>query len=204
MSTAPYVLGAIAAVGIVKVFFRPHRAVVKVGTLGACPGPARGVKCDPSLAIVTEPGTPVYSTVSGRVAAVGPRFIQVASLSEPVVLMYDGVTPGVANPWDRTTRSQFVEGQYVGRGQALGESRGTVFFSVTEWLPGGELQKIDPASWLASRGQRIAAKNTGKGSSWCEQGRHIEVPAEVGRPCNLHEPDRGAFALLPVTVTVNR
>jgi len=193
MSTAPYVLGAIAAVGIVKVFFRPNRAVVKVGSVSACPGPVRGQTCDPSLAIVTEPGTSVYSTVSGRVAAVGPGFIQVASLSEPVVLMYDRVVPG-----------EFVEGQYVGRGQKLGESAGTIYFSVTEWQPGGELQKIDPASWLASRGQRIASKNTGKGSSWCEQGRHIEVPAEVGRPCNLHEPDRGAFALLPVTVTVNR
>jgi hypothetical protein len=135
----------------------------------------------------------VYSTVAGRVAVVGDRFIQVASLSEPVVVMYDGVAP-----------DSFVDGQYVGRGERLGQSLGTVFFSVTEWLPGGVVQKIDPSSWLASRGQRIAVKNNGKGSLWCEAGRHIEVPLDAGRACDLHEPERGAFALLPVSVTVNR
>lgn|SRR6185295_2090067 len=193
MSTAPYVLGAIAGVAIIKTFFRPNRAVVKTGTVSACPGPNRSKVCDPSLAIATPEGTPVYSTVSGRVAAVGDRFLHLASLSEPVVLMYDGVEP-----------HDFQEGQYVGRGQEIGTSLGQVFFGVTGFTPGGAIVSIDPSSWLASRGQKIATKNTGSGSSWCEAGRHIEVPSSAGRPCNLQEPEKGSFALLPVSVSIDR
>ena len=194
MSTAPYVLGAIAGVAIVKTFFRARRAVVKEGSVGACPGTSHGGVCDPSLEIATPPGTPVYSTASGRVVAVGDHFVLVASLSEPVVLMMDGVSP-----------DPIVEGQYVGRGQKLGVAIADhVFFSVTEFLPGGQAVAIDPSSWLASRGQKIAWKNTDPGSSWCEGGRHIEVPLSAGRGCDLHEPDKGGFALLPVSVSVDR
>jgi hypothetical protein len=193
MSTAPYVLGAIAGVAIVKTFFRPRRAVVKEGQVEACPGSPKDRPCDPSLAISTPQGSPVYSTVSGRVAAVGDKFVLVASGSEPVVVMVDGVVP-----------EPLEEGQYVGRGQKIGESMGVVYFGVTEFLSGGGSVAVDPASWLASRGQRIAHKNTDPGSSWCEGGRHIEVPGSAGRGCDLHEPDKGGFALLPVTVSVDR
>ncbi len=193
MSTAPYVLGAIAGVAIVKTFFRPFRAVVKEGSVGACPGTSgRGV-CDPSLRIDTPQGSPVYSTVSGRVVAAGSHFVLVASLYEPVVVMMDGISP-----------EPLSDGQYVGRGQKIGESSGHVYFSVTEFLPGGGAVAVDPASWLASRGHKIAHKNPSPGSSWCEGGRHIEVPVAAGRGCDLHEPDRGGFALLPVSVTVDR
>jgi hypothetical protein len=193
MSTAPYVLGAIAGVAIVKTFFRPFRAVVKEGSVEACPGTRRGSVCDPSLVISTPQGSPVYSTVGGRVAAVGDSFVVVASLYEPVFVMMDGVVPG-----------DVEEGQYVGRGQKLGESTGRVYFSVTEFLPGGAMASVDPSSWLASRGQKIAYKNTDPGSTWCEGGRHIEVPQSAGRACDLHEPDKGGFALLPVSVSVDR
>jgi len=194
MSTAPYVLGAIAGVALVKTFFRARRAVVKEGSVGACPGTSHGGGCDPSLEIDTPAGTPVYSTASARVVAVGDHFVLVASLSEPVVLMMNGITP-----------EPIVEGQYVGRGQKLGTAIGAhVYFSVTEFLPGGQAVAIDPASWLASRGQKIAHKNTNPGSSWCEGGRHIEVPLAAGRGCDLHEPDKGGFALLPVSVSVDR
>lgn len=123
----------------------------------------------------------------------GDRFVLVASLYEPVVVMMDGITP---EPID--------EGQYVGRGQKLGESLGRVYFGVTEFLPGGAAVNVDPASWLASRGQKIASKNTDPGSTWCEGGRHIEVPVAAGRGCDLHEPDKGGFALFPVSVSVDR
>jgi hypothetical protein len=193
MSTAPYVLGAIAGVAIVKTFFRPWRAVVKEGSVAACPGDGKSRICDPTLAIDTPQGSPVYSTVGGRVVAVGDDFVLVSSLYEPVVLMMSGIEP-----------DSLVEGQYVGRGQRVGVSSGRVYFGVTEFLPGHEAASIDPSSWLASRGQRIAYKNTSEGSSWCEGGRHIEVPLAAGRGCDLHEPDKGGFALLPVSVSVDR
>ena len=149
--------------------------------------------CDPSLAIGVPQGTAVYATAGGRVAVVGDRFLHLATHDEPVVLMYDGIVPSVK------------EGQYVGRGQQIGAAPGArVYFSVTQFVPGGAAQKVDPASWLASRGQKIASTYTGPGTAWCEQGRTIEVPLEAGRACNLHEPDRGSFALLPVTVSVER
>jgi len=192
MSTAPYVLGTVAAIGLVKALFRPHRAVVQEGGVTACPGANQSKTCDPSLSIGSPAGSAVYATAGGRVAAVGDKFLQLSCHDEPVILMYDGVTPSVQ------------EGQYVGRGQQIGQSLGHVFFSVTQFQPGGKLVKVDPSSWLAARGQKIAAKYTGPGTQWCEQGRHIEVPASAGTPCALYEPERGGFALLPVTVSVDR
>jgi hypothetical protein len=192
VSTGPYVLGGIAAVAALKALFRPHRAIVKEGGVVACPGTNRFRVCDPALAIEAAQGTPVYSTLQGRAVAVGDNFVHIASRNEPVVVMYDGITPSI------------VEGQYIGRGQGLGESQGRVFFSVTQFLPGGRAVRVDPSSWLASRGQRIASKYTGPGTSWCEQGRHIDVPASAGRPCALYEPEKAGFALLPVTVSVER
>lgn len=192
MSTAPYVLGTIAAVGIVKALFRPRRAVVKEGAVASCPGRNRFGACDPSLIISTPVDTPVYATAGGQVVAVGPHFVHISTRSETVILAYDGLRPDV------------VEGQNVGRGQEIGLSNGHVAFSVSGFEPGGRLVKIDPASWLASRGQRIAHKYTGPGTEWCEQGRHIDVPKDAGSACALYEPDKGAFALLPVTVSIER
>lgn len=192
MSTGPYVLGAIAAIAGVKALFRPRRAVVKEGAVTACPGTNRYGICDPTVVIEAVSGTPAYSTAQGRVVAVGPHFVHIASRQEPVVLMYDGVSPSVE------------EGQYVGRGEAIGESMGRVYFGVTQFLPDGSAVRVDPASWLAARGQRVAYRSTGAGTLWCEQGRHIEVPTSAGRPCELNEPERGAFALLPVTVSIDR
>jgi hypothetical protein len=193
MSTAPYVLGSIAGIALVKALFRPHRAVVREGGVTACPGANKYKVCDASLAIGTTTGMPAYATSGGRVVAAGDRFLHIATHDEPVILMYDGVAPSVR------------EGQYIGRGQQIGVATGpTVYFSVTQFVPGGGLQKVDPSSWLASRGQKIASTYTGNGSSWCEQGRNIEVPLDAGRTCNLYEPDRSSFALLPVTVSVER
>jgi murein DD-endopeptidase MepM/ murein hydrolase activator NlpD len=191
MSTAPYLFGALAAVAAVKTLFRPHRALVREGGVAGCPG-ATGGRCDPALRVATPEGAPVYSVGSGLVVAVGPHFVHVAARNEPAVLVYEGVLPDVR------------EGQHVGRGQRIGESGGRVAFLVTEFEVDGGAHYVDPASWLAARGQRIAARDTGAGSSWCEQGRHIEVPKAAGAACGLHEPARGNFALLPVSVTVER
>jgi hypothetical protein len=192
MSTAPYVLGGIAGLALVKALFRPYRAVVREGGVAACPGPNRYKVCDPSLAIDAPAGTAVFATAGGRIAVIGDRFLHIATHDEPVVLMYDGVVPSVQ------------EGQYVGRGQQIGQSMGRVYFSVTQFTPGSGILRIDPSSWLASRGQKIAARYTGAGSEWCEQGRNIAVPAGAGTPCSLYEPEKSGFALLPVTVSVER
>lgn len=191
MSTAPYIFGALAAVAAVKTLFRPHRALVREGGVAGCPGGSGG-RCDPALRISSPEGTPVFSVLSGLVVAVGPHFVHVAARGEPVIVAYEGVMPDIR------------EGQHVGRGQRIGESGGKLAFLVTEFDSGGGAHYVDPASWLAARGQRIAARDTGAGSSWCEQGRHIEVPKAAGSACGLHEPQRGSFALLPVTVSVER
>jgi hypothetical protein len=192
MSSAPYVLGGIAALSLVKSVFRPHRAVVREGAVANCPGPNPYNVCDPTLPIDTPQGAAVYSTATGRIVAVGADFVHVATRNEPVVLYYDGISPTVS------------EDQYVGRGQKIGESTGRVGFGVQQFTPGGDVVNIDPSSWLAARGNRIAGKYTGAGTQWCEQERHVSVPRSSGAPCQFYEPDKAAFALLPVTVEVER
>jgi murein DD-endopeptidase MepM/ murein hydrolase activator NlpD len=192
VSSTPYILGAIAAASAVKAVFRPHRAVVREGAVSGCPGVNQYNECDPTLPIEAPAGTAVYSTATGRVVAVGEDFVHIATRNEPVVLYYDGITPSV------------TEGQYVGRGQEIGSSRGRLYFGVQQFVQGGGVVNIEPSSWLAARGNRIASKYTGPGGQWCEQGRHISVPRSAGAPCQFHEPDKAAFALLPVTVEVER
>ena len=192
MSTTPYVLGAIAALSLVKSVFRPHRAVVREGGVSKCPGPNQYNVCDPTLPITTPQGAGVYSTATGRVVAVGADFVHIATRNEPVVLYYDGISPTIG------------EGQHVGRGQKIGDSLGRVNFGVQEFAPGGEIRNIDPSSWLAARGNRIAGKYTGPETQWCEEPRHVSVPRSAGAPGQFYEPDKAMFALLPVTVEVER
>jgi hypothetical protein len=202
MSTTPYVLGAIAALSLVKSVFRPHRAVVREGGVSKCPGPNQYNVCDPTLPINTPPGTAVYSTATGRVVAVGSDFVHIATRNEPVVLYYDGISPTIG------------EGQHVGRGQKIGESSGRVNFGVQQFVPGpvsaeyggdvGDIVNVDPSSWLAARGNRIAGTYTGPETQWCEEPRHVSVPRSAGAPCQFYEPDKATFALLPVTVEVER
>lgn len=192
MSSTPYILGTIAALSAVKAVFRPHRAVVREGAVSSCPGVNQYNECDPTLPVDAPVGTGVYSTATGRVVAVGDDFVHIATRNEPVVLYYDGLVPSVR------------EGQYVGRGQEIGTSKGRVHFGVQQFVQGGQIINVEPASWLAARGNRIAARYTGTGSQWCEQNRHISVPRSAGAPCQFYEPDRAAFALLPVTIEVER
>jgi len=194
MSTAPYVLGGLAAVFAVKTLFRPHRAVVREGSVAACPGDNSYRVCDPTLRVTAPEGTNVFSTGPGRVMAVGPDFVHIALRAEPTILYYDGIAPDVR------------EGQYVGRGQVIGVSRGRVSFGVQQFASSGVVSNVDPSSWLAARGHRIAARYTGSGSEWCAaaQGRHVTVPRSAGAACNLQEPDSADFALLPVSVEIER
>jgi hypothetical protein len=191
MSAAPYVLGTIATLAAIRTLFRPHRAIVREGAIARCPG---GSPCDPTLAVDTPAEEPVFATAPGRVVAIGQGYVHIAARSDPVILYYDGVL----------AEDGLVEGQYVGGGQRIGRSTGRIFFGVMEFAPGGEAYNVDPSSWLASRGQRIAARYTGPGTAWCEESRHVSVPRSAGAACQLHEPDRAKFALLPVTVEIER
>lgn len=192
----PWVLGALGVGALVKGFFRPHRAVAKKGTVARCSGPNQYGVCDPADALAVPAGDAIYATGAGKVVAVGDRFVHILVGNEPVILMYDGIEPDV------------IEDQYVGRGQTIGYSTGTVFFSVTELGPGrsGSLpyvaSNVAPSAWLAARGMKEVVKNTGAGNRWCEQGRNIAVPVDAGRACRLQKPDPAGFALLPVSVSV--
>jgi hypothetical protein len=192
---APIAYGIFGGICLLRGLFRPHRAVVRKGGVARCSGTSSFGTCDPSDAIQADPGTNVYAVVAGRVAAVGDRFVHVVAGSEPVVVMCDGIVPGV------------IEGQYVGRGQRIGTvgADGTVYFSVTEMVRsegplGYTMAPLPPSAWLASRGVRHAAKNTGDGSRWCEGGRNIQVPQGAMSSCDFKRPEPGMFGLLPITV----
>lgn len=192
MSATPYVLGGLAAVFGLRALFRPHHAIVREGAAIRCPG---GSPCNPTLGLEAPSGSAVFSVASGHVvlaSASDPGVIHIAARGEPVILYYAGVRPEVQ------------EGQYVGRGQTIGHTPGRVSFGVMEFGPGGTSDNVDPTSWLASRGQRIAARYTGPGNTWCEEVRHVSVPREAGAACALKEPDRTRFALLPVSVEIAR
>jgi len=196
-SILPWVLAAAGGAALVKGFFRPYRAVAKKGTVLRCSGPNQFGACDPSDVLEVEKGANVYATGAGEVVATGDGFVHILVSNEPVILMYDGIAPGV------------VEGQFVGRGQGIGTSLGTVYFSVSELRPGAKKAKLPytmvnivPSGWLAARGMKEVVKNTGNANKWCEQGRHIAVPASAVKSCMLQKPLPAGFALLPVSVEI--
>lgn len=186
--TGTVVWGSLAALAVFRGFFRPTRAVVKTGAIRRCAGTNNqfGV-CDTSDVVDTEPGESVLSTASAEVISVGDDYVNLVVQNEPVVLMYQGLRPTIE------------EGQHVGTGQKIGESTGRVFFSVTQFKPGGAAEFVAPSAWLAVRGQRLARTNTGDESVYCAQGREIVVPRQAKLNCDLKLPQRAGFALLPVT-----
>jgi hypothetical protein len=192
-SATPFVLMALGGLSLVRGLFRPHRAVVREGAVSRCAGPNQYKVCDSTDTVQTPPGASAYATASGRVIAAGDTFVHVAVHNEPVILMYDGVRPTVD------------EGQYVGRGQKLGESTGAVTFGVWQMAPtarGAVMQKVPASAWLAARGLKFAVSDTGPGTKWCEGGRSITVPQSVTSACDLRQPDPATFALLPVSINM--
>ncbi len=184
---AALIWGTLAAGATLRTFYHWHRAVVYDGHVVACAGENN---CDPAMVIqATSGSTPVFANASGRVIAVTPNSVQIASQNEPVILVYENVQPQVAL------------GESVGIGQqvALGQ---LVRFSVVEvyFQPGGQvaLAAVEPASWLAARGQTISCKKQAV-ASWCAQGRKIQTPKAVAN-CGLKLPVPGGFMLLPVSV----
>lgn len=190
-SAAPFILIGLGGLSLVRGLFRPHRAVVREGAVTRCAGLNQYKVCDSTDTVQTPQGASAYATASGRVVAAGDTFVHIAVHNEPVLLMYDGIHPTV------------VEGQYVGRGQKLGESTGAVTFGVWQLVPspkGVVMQKVPASAWLAARGLKFAVSDTGPGTKWCEGGRSITVPQAVTQACDLRQPDPATFALLPVSI----
>lgn len=181
----------LGAAAIFRGFFRPHRAVVKEGSVRRCAGDNNGFGiCDPADVIETEPGEPVFATGPGVVAEVGAYFVNIVVENDAVVLMYSGIEPTVE------------PGQNVGTGQKIGTSDGVVSFAVTQFKPSGQVEYVPPSAWLAVRGQRLVVNNTGSEEPYCTGGREIVVPDANQRNCNLHAPRRAGFGLLPVSVEI--
>jgi hypothetical protein len=182
-----FVLGALGTLFLVRGVWNPLRAVVKKGDVASCPGPDSLGVCHQTVAINTPPGSPVLSAGGGKVVSIGPDWVHVQVANEPVILFYQGVKPSVglgANLW---------------RGQKLGDASGQVSFGVWEII-NGALLAIEPSSWLAARGYRIAGSSTGPEDLWCEQRRHILVPKSAHQTCKLKNPSAAGFALLPVSI----
>lgn len=180
--------GSLAALTLFRGLFRPVRAVAKSGGVRRCAGDLNqfGV-CDTSDLIEVPSGEAVFSTATAKVVSVGEDYVNLVVQNEPVVLMYQGIKPGVK------------EGQFVGTGQKIGTSSGKVFFSVTSYGQDGP-EFLAPSAWLAVRGQKLVLKNTGDSAAYCAQGREIVVPNQAKKNCDLKLPSKAKFALLPVTV----
>lgn len=183
------IFGGIGALALFRAVFRPVRAVAKEGAVHRCAGESNqfGV-CDTSDVIEVPAGEGVFSTAYAEVVEVGEDYVNLVVQNEPVVLMYQGIVPDV------------TEGQHVGTGQKIGESTGRVFFSVTQYRPGGAAEFVAPSAWLAVRGQKLVVNNTGDETAYCVQEREIVVPREEKLNCDLRLPEKSGFALLPVTV----
>jgi hypothetical protein len=190
---ATWAFGGVATLFLFRGLWNPHRAVVHEAALAACPGP-EGPTCNDTLALVAQPGTPVYAAGSGTVMAVGDRWLHIQLSNEPVILHYTGVTPDVA------------PGQTVGRGRKIGVARddGPVEFGVTGIVNDNGvpvLHAVEPRSWLAVRGYALTVRKAPPTDLWCGPGRHVTVPPSVHMGCGLLGPEKSNFALLPVSVT---
>jgi len=193
---ATYVLGALGAVTLLRALWNPSRALVRrANGIASCPGPDESGACQDTLALDTAPGEPVYNVAGGEVVSVGDTWVHVQVRNEPVILHYFGLKPSV------------TPGRHVWTGQRIGETGHTLEFGVTELVPestGAALVSVEPRSWLAARGLSLSRKRLSAEGLWCGPGRHILVPQPVhstSTGCGLKTPDRGGFALLPVSVT---
>jgi hypothetical protein len=139
----------------------------------------------------------VYSVVSGTVSRVVPgAVVELVSRYEPVVVSYIGKMELNA------AGVPIAPGQTVKLGQVLGQapSIGIAVSQITR-LSNGALAavRLEPASWLASRGFRAATRSAA-GVKWCQGGRSLLVPQEVAR-CGLRIPEPPSVSLLPVAVS---
>jgi hypothetical protein len=187
-----YVLGTIGALFLFRGIWFPNRAVVKKGAISTCAGSSPSGGCDPSMRIQAEKGAKIFATGGGKVLSVGPDWIHIQVSNEPVILFYQGLKPSRG------------EGSHVFAGQKIGEASGEVLFGVWELTPdkgaGVDLVPVEPASWLAARGMRVAMKDESDKNLWCAERRHLVVPKDAHGKCKLRNPRAAGFALLPVSI----
>ena len=181
-----WLLGVAGTAAFVRAVWNPHRAVVKEGEAASCP--AEGGGCRPTIVIQAAPGTPVYAVGHGKVVSVGDDWTHIELSGEPVILYY-------------SIGSSLAEGKTVWRGKKIGEvpQGGQIEFGVWEVTQQGVVA-LEPASWLAARGYKLATKLTGNGDQWCEKGRKILVPKQAHQTCGLKLPQAASFGLLPVSI----
>lgn len=193
-SKLPMIVWGATTVGLLfRTFFRPARAVVQKGYATQCPGKAGG-SCSPSMVVTGTPGAvPVYALTSGMAAITSDGILSIASDREPIVVSYG---PGAAQIFVQT-------GQHVMLGQEVAVM-GQVHLSITELVRENDgsitFRPIDPASYLAARGLKIAQSGNTPSGLWCTHGRNITVPTET-LGCGVKLPAPSALMLLPVTVT---
>jgi hypothetical protein len=181
------VWSAIGGFAAYRALVRPVRAVFDHGEVTECPG---GTGCARTLGIRSTRGVaPVYALVSGTATRVAPDRVEVTSRDEPVIVSYFGsLAPTV------------VPGQAVRAGEIVGHAESVgLAISQVQRLAGGALATtgIEPASWLAARGLRAAARVT-PGTLWCQGGRRLTIPQDVAR-CGMRLAEPSAFSLLPVS-----
>jgi hypothetical protein len=184
---------ALAGAGsLFRGLYRARRAVVGIGKVQRCSGKSQYGVCDVTDVIAAPSGTKVFAVAPGKIAAVGGHFVHLVADNEPIIVMYEGVQPSVA------------EGDEVGIGEQIGVSTGPVSFGVTQMIPAQAvgnyaLRPVVPSAWLAARGMRHADVQMGGQQLWCEGGRRqVAPPATV--QCEFAAPELPSFALLPVQI----
>jgi hypothetical protein len=192
-SVTTVLCAALGAGALVRAFYHPARALIQDGFVSQCAG--SDTSCDPHLTVDGSMGSqPVYAVVGGVIVAAGPDWVALVPNHEAVVLTYGNLTDVAP------------AGSKVGVGQMIGRSP-RLSFGVSridrDAAGSVKLTPYEPTSWLAVRGLGVSVKSRHSGQNlWCEGGRTLSVPQQVGR-CGIALPAPSAWALLPVSVTLS-
>ena len=174
-----------------RALYHPHRAVVERGFATRCSGDGG---CNSPMVIQPEGGTTTVFALTSGTVAVSKTGLVLVSDREPVMIGYG---PGIG-------QLLVQSGASVGIGTPLAVMR-QVELTVTEIIRSASgaisARPLEPASWLASSGLKIAAKGNAQGTLWCTHGRKIVLPAKVAQ-CGTRLPAPSAALLLPVSVTM--
>lgn len=182
----------------VRALWNPHRAVIHDGFAVRC---AASQGCSPEMVLESFGGAePIYAVTTGTVVAAEGPVVEIASEVEPVVVRYTADVGQGGFQLQVQARQRVRVGQQIGlaRRVAFGVVRAERVGSQVQWVP------LEPASWLATRGLKLAVKGRSGGADgahWCESGRKLVVPADVAK-CGLKLPAPTGYLLLPVSVTL--
>lgn len=185
----------VGGLALVRAFWNPQRAVVKDGFAGACEG---GPNCSPYVTLQSSEGSaPIYSAASGVVVRQTGTKAWIIPNREAVVLEYMA---------DAGAQIMVRQGESVRQGQQIASASQLSFavFRIDRTAQGPKYVPLSPSAWLAARGLSLSAKKhavSAEGSNWCEGGRKLRVPEQVGN-CGIKLPEPSSVALLPISVTM--